>query len=325
MACVSCRDDDVTSSTDGLSSTSAVSGATSSHASAASSSSGSGGAGGSSSSASTSTGEGGSGGAPTGTRVRIVAANLTSGDLQSYDPGQGKRILAGIQGDVVLLQEFNQGNNSAGALTDLVEEVCGMDCSYVRGPDAQIPNGIVSRFTVVASGSWVDALVDNRSFVWARLDVPGDADLWAVSVHLLTSSASERASEAATLLSHLDAVVSPGDRVVIGGDFNTTSRTEAALTTLDPMFSIAGPYPADQAGDETTNETRAHPYDWVLPNDALAAVSIPAVIGTSTFAHGAVIDTRVYQPLSDIAPAQMGDSGAPSMQHMAVVRDFSLE
>ena len=28
------------------------------------------------------------------------------------------------------------------------------------------------------------------------------------------------------------------------------------------------------------------------------------------------------QPLSELPPAQPGDSGAPNMQHMAVVRDF---
>ncbi len=48
--------------------------------------------------------------------VRVVAANLTSGNYQSYSPdngnhsnpeGAGARILAGLRPDVVLVQEFN--------------------------------------------------------------------------------------------------------------------------------------------------------------------------------------------------------------------------
>lgn len=227
---------------------------------------------------------------------------------------------------MVLLQEFNIGANSDDDITSMVEEVCGMDCSYVRGPTAQIPNGIITRFAVVESGSWTDNLVDNRTFVWARLDVPGSADLWAVSVHLLTSNATDRASEASALLTQLQAVVPSGDYMVIGGDFNTTSRTEAALANLGAQFAVDGPYPTDQSGDDTTNVTRSHPYDWVLPSDALSSRAIPVVLGASTtFAHGAVIDTRVYTPIGDLAPAVAGDSGAPSMQHLAVVRDFALE
>jgi len=35
-----------------------------------------------------------------------------------------------------------------------------------------------------------------------------------------------------------------------------------------------------------------------------------------------VFDSRVFQPLADVAPIQPGDSAAPNMQHMAIVRDF---
>jgi hypothetical protein len=48
------------------------------------------------------------------------------------------------------------------------------------------------------------------------------------------------------------------------------------------------------------------------------------LIGPSSFADGAVVDTRVFDPISDLAPALATDSGAPSMQHMAVVRDVVL-
>src|SRR5689334_16517688 len=50
----------------------------------------------------------------TGTvRVRVMAGNLTSGNNQSYDPGEGIRIFQGTHPDVALVQEFNYGTNSA--------------------------------------------------------------------------------------------------------------------------------------------------------------------------------------------------------------------
>jgi hypothetical protein len=71
-----------------------------------------------------------------------------------------------------------------------------------------------------------------------------------------------------------------------------------------------------------TNEPRSKPYDWVLADDELSALEVPVLMGLSVFPAGAVIDTRVYSPLSEIALALSSDSGAPSMQHMAVIRDF---
>lgn len=269
----------------------------------------------------------GTGGAlPTGTRVRLVAANLSSGNIQSYDAGHGARILQGIHGDVLMMQEFNEGANTDSDFTSLVDTICGMDCTYVRGPGTQqIPNGIVTRYPVIASGSWVDANVQNRDFVWAHLDVPGPIDLWAISVHLLTSNETDRAAEGASLASLIQTNIPVGDYVVLGGDFNTKVRTEPVVMNLDPIFDVAAPYPADQNANDQTSGNRSRPYDWVLVSDALRARQLPAVIKTSTFASGAVIDTRVYVPLSDIAPALIDDSASPNMQHMAVVKDFALE
>jgi len=44
-------------------------------------------------------------------RLRLVAANTTSGTQQSYDPGHGIRIFQGLKPDVVMIQEFNYGDN----------------------------------------------------------------------------------------------------------------------------------------------------------------------------------------------------------------------
>lgn len=270
-------------------------------------------------------GIGTSGSGLTGGRLRVVAANLTSGNQQSYDLGHGVRILQGLDADVVLLQEMNIGNNSPAEMASLVDDICNGDCKYVRGPDAEIPNGVLTRLPILECGSWPDPQVSNRDFVWARIDVPGDADLWAISVHLLSSSAQNRDLEATALLAHIASNVPSQDLVVLGGDLNTNNRTEAGVTTLSSMFDTSAPYPADHGGGEMTNAPRSRPYDWVLADSELEALEIPVTIGLSVFTAGAVIDTRVYMPLSEIAPALLGDSDAPSMQHMAVVKDYQLD
>jgi hypothetical protein len=36
-----------------------------------------------------------------------MAANLSSGNNQSYDPGEGARIFQGLKPDIVMIQELN--------------------------------------------------------------------------------------------------------------------------------------------------------------------------------------------------------------------------
>ena len=106
-------------------------------------------------------------------RLRIMAANLTTGNYQSYeDPA--KRIFQGLQPDVVLIQEFNVGDNTAQETTAFVSDAFGSSFSWFREPgNEQIPNGIISRWPILASGEWNDPEVSNRDFAWARLDIPG--------------------------------------------------------------------------------------------------------------------------------------------------------
>ncbi len=257
-------------------------------------------------------------------RLRIMAGNITSGNKQSYDPGEGIRIFQGLKPDIALIQEFNYGDNSATAVRGFVNTAFGSAYSYWRESGAQIPNGVVSRYPIIAAGNWVDPKVSNRSFVWAHIDLPGPQDLWAVSVHLLTSSAANRNAEATALLAELAKVVTPGEYIVVGGDFNTDTRTEAVVSTFGSILNAAAPYPADAAGNGNTNASRAKPYDWVLASPNLSMLMTPVVIGTHSFTSGLVVDSRVYTPLSEIAPVLVGDSGAINMQHMAVVKDFLL-
>ena len=259
-----------------------------------------------------------------GWRLRVMAANTTSGNRQSYDPGEGLRIFQGVHPDVALIQEFNYGDNSDTAIRGFVNTAFGASFSYYRERGAQIPNGVASRYPILASGSWTDPRVSNRSFVWAHIDLPGTKDLWAVSVHLLTSSASNRDNEAKALVADIEKTVPAGDYLVIGGDFNTGSRTEACVVTLSKIVSNGAPYPADNAGNVNTSASRSKAYDWVMASPSLRSLATSVVIGGRSFASGLVVDSRVYTPLSDIAPVKATDSAALNMQHMAVVEDFLL-
>jgi endonuclease/exonuclease/phosphatase family metal-dependent hydrolase len=256
--------------------------------------------------------------------VRLMAANITSGNLQSYDPGHGIRIFQGTKPDVVMIQEFNYGDNSATAIRQFVNTAFGTSFAYYREGGAQIPNGVISRWPIIASGEWDDNQVSNRDFAWARIDVPGPKDLWVVSVHLLTSSSSVRNTEATNLVNFIKANIPTGDYLAIGGDFNTGSRSEACFSTFSQVVTTAAPYPADRNGNTNTNASRASPYDHVLVDSDLRQYQVATMIGGSTFSAGLVADTRVYSPISEISPALSADSGATNMQHMAVIKDFLI-
>lgn len=257
-------------------------------------------------------------------RVRLLAGNITSGNKQSYEEGSGIRIFQALIPDVVMIQEFNYKNNSAGELREFVDVAFGKQFSFSRG-GGQIPNGIVTRFPIISSGEWIDPRVTNRSFAWAQIDVPGKKDLWAVSVHLLTSSSTERKLEGDALTAFIQTNVPAGAYVVIGGDFNTDMRSEELLPALAPVVTIPATFPDDGAGNGNTSTNRSKPYDWVLVDGALNTKEVPLVIKSKSFPTGLVFDTSVYTPLSDLMPPLLGgESKATNMQHMAVARDFEL-
>jgi endonuclease/exonuclease/phosphatase family metal-dependent hydrolase len=257
--------------------------------------------------------------------LRVMNGNLTSGNDQAYEQ-PGIDIFAGAHPDIAMVQEFNVGGNTTAELNGFVTAAFGSDAVYFResGSGFQIPNGIVSHYPILASGSFTDPNVSNRGFAWAEISLPNGKHLWAYSLHLLTSSATNRNSEAVALVADIQAQVPAGDYIAIGGDFNTATRSEACVTTLSAVTVTAGPYPLDNAGNDNTSTNRNEPHDWVLASSNLDSLSTAADFGTDSFAHGLVIDTRVYTPLTDLAPAVVGDSGASGMQHMGVVRDFAL-
>jgi endonuclease/exonuclease/phosphatase family metal-dependent hydrolase len=255
--------------------------------------------------------------------VRVMAANLTSGSNQSYDPGEGLRIFEGLKPDVVLIQEFNYGANGDADARAMVDKAFGADFSYYREAN-QLPNGVISRFPIAQSGTWTDPAVANRGFVWAKITAPGSRPLWAVSLHLLTTSGTNRDTEATALVAQIKTTVPDGDYLVVGGDLNTDTRTEPCMTTLGQVVGTAAPFPDDGKGNDFTSGTRTKPHDWVMADPDLAARQVPTVYGANAFAHGLVFDSRVYTPLADVAPILATDCAASNMQHMAVVKDFNL-
>ncbi|MDA7862743.1 hypothetical protein N9134_00225 [Akkermansiaceae bacterium] len=257
-----------------------------------------------------------------------MAANITSGNFQSYDPGHGIRIFEALDPDIVLIQEFNYLSNTDTQLDIFVAETFGAEFSYVEEgkSSGQIQNGVISRYPILQSGIWDDADMSNREFVWAQIDVPGDANLWVVSVHFKASSGSEsrRTGEAEQLAGYITANVPAADYVVIGGDFNAQNRNEEFLTKLSPIVKVTAPWPVDRNGNGNTNSGRSKPYDWVMVEPDLDALEVPTVLGSRSYANGLVFDSRVYIPIGDVAPVLAADSGVAGMQHMAVMKTFDL-
>jgi len=266
--------------------------------------------------------------------VRVMAANLSSGSYQRYETA-GLNILKGLQPDIVAIQEFNVSNtfgvNTTAALSNMVATTFGTNFVYFRetGSGYTIPNGIISRYPFVTNGtgSWVDSDtgVNDRGFAWARIDLPGTNDLYVVSVHLKASSdsATRRAAEASELKALISTNFPTNAWIIVAGDFNLYSETEAAIVTLKTFLSDS-PVPADQNGDPDTNRGRDERYDRVLPSFSLTNTLTPVVLPSHTFPNGLVFVSTNYVPLSDVAPVQYADSTASNMQHMGVVKDFRI-
>ncbi|TAL05569.1 MAG: hypothetical protein EPO07_03345, partial [Verrucomicrobia bacterium] len=264
--------------------------------------------------------------------LRVMASNLSSGSNQRYE-SPGLDILQGLKPDVVAMQEFNVSNsfgiNTTAALSNMVATTFGTNFVYFRETGYTIPNGIISRYPISNSGSWLDndSGVNDRGFAWAQIDLPGTNDLYVVSVHLKASSGSanevRRAAEADELKDLITTNFPSGAWIVVAGDMNLYSDTEAAITTFKTFLSDS-PVPVDQAGDPDTNAGRSERYDRVLPSFSMTNTLTSVVLPSHTFPNGLVFDSRIYTPLTDVPPVVSGDSGAVNMQHMGVVKDFQI-
>ncbi len=262
---------------------------------------------------------------------RVMAANITTGNNQRYE-GPGLRIFQALKPDIVAVQEFNYAStNGAGistpaAIREMINAGFGGDFVYYResGTGYTIPNGIISRWPVRDSGTWDDIQVPDRGFAWAQVDIPGPKDLFVVSVHLHSSGgSSSRAIEAASVRSLIQSNFPPDAFIVVAGDLNTDTRTETAVATFKTFLSDDA-VPADQAGDPDTNQSRAKPYDYLLPSFNFASNQTATFIGTHRFPNGLVFDSDVLPLLFPTNVVFINDSTAVNMQHMAVIKDFRV-
>lgn len=262
--------------------------------------------------------------------VRVMAANL-NGNTQSYQPF-AIRIFQGTKPDVVAIQEFNYtstnglGVNTPAAMREMIDTAFGTNFYYYREPftgNGDIPNGIISRYPILTNASWPDTVQTspNRGFAWAQIDLPGTNDLYIVSVHLLTSSASNRKAETDNLKVLMQANFPANAWIVVAGDFNADPRTEACVTDYNGYLTDF-PIPVDQNGNSNTSMARSTPHDYVLPSLTFTNFETPTVMPSRSFPSGQVFDSRVYTPLTDVTPVLIDDSS--NAQHMAVMKDFLI-
>jgi endonuclease/exonuclease/phosphatase family metal-dependent hydrolase len=257
----------------------------------------------------------------TNINLRVMAANL-NGDSQKIEPF-AIRIFQGLKPDVVAIQEFNYLSSSPADIRAFVDMALGTNFVYFREGGYSIPNGIISRYPILAAGTWNDIEVANRGFAWAKVELPGTNHLYVVSVHFLTTSPSVRARQASNLKTLIQANFPTNAWIVVAGDMNTDSRSEAAISTFTTFLSDS-PIPTDAVtgGNPDTNNGRNKPFDYVLPSYNFAALQTNTVFASFSFPKGLVFDSRVYTPLSDVAPVLFSDSGYG--QHMGVLKDFHI-
>lgn len=249
--------------------------------------------------------------------LTIATANLSDNTSQAYEE-PGIRILQALRPDIVGIQEFNYKD---GTSQDLAHRIFGTDYHFAREKGgARLPNGILSRYPILAHGQWTDPYVLNRTFAWATIGIPGAKPLHVVSVHLVQNRADRRIPEARHLLQLIRDSFPEDDYVVLCGDFNIPTREAKALAELTQWF-VDVHHPADQEGNKNTSANRTRPYDFVLPNPALARHHVPTVLGGTEFPDGLIFDTRLWNPPP--APAEWEDTSR-DMQHLPVMKTFQI-
>lgn len=247
----------------------------------------------------------------------IATANLSDNTTQAYEE-PGIRILRALRPDVLAIQEFNYARGGPAAL---VRRIFGRGGHFARETDgARLPNGIVSRWPVRTSGHWADSQVADRSFAWATLAIPGPKPLHVVSVHLLQKRSDRQLRQTQQLLRNILESFPSDDYIVLCGDFNLARRQSDVLAALAPGFDDSR-QPADQEGNPNTSVARTRPYDYVLPNSALARCQIPTVLGGLAFPDGLVFDSRLWN--LPPPPAEWEDS-ARNLQHLPVMKTFRI-
>ena len=273
--------------------------------------------------------------APKTRKLRIMSANTTTSDAQLYEE-PGMNMFYAMDPDIILIQEFAK---SADDVVSKLKEHFHTDYHYYVGRGG-IGNGIIVKGDLKIKETYsmrsVVPSITDRQYEAAIIDLPGDKDMIAVSLHLYTKCNDEndvkaeqehpsQLSEYPAVAEFIQSILNTGDYyVAVGGDFN--SKTNQYVNQhWSSLLATNITYPRDQEGNYNTNAARRWHYDWVLVDPKFQTYSVPTVIGDQEYPYGYVLDSRVQNPLSYIAPVTYGDSSAPKMQHMPVVRDFVIE
>jgi endonuclease/exonuclease/phosphatase family metal-dependent hydrolase len=258
--------------------------------------------------------------------IKITAANITSGNQQSYQ-GPGIRIFQALKPDIALVQEFNYNN---GTIRQLIDTAFGKNY-YICEGDGQIPNGIVSKWPIIKCDFWDDPNISNRDLDYAIIDIPGNKDILAVSVHLHTKPHSDQVTAGRVIADKIYEIKqkNPGKYYyVVGGDFNGSSAVSSSSFGAHKSFAINDAYPVSKSGKSGTNASRSKHYDWVLVSPDLSPYQVSTNYGSFKYPHGLVFDSREYSQKeldNNFSPVKTSDSGATNMQHMSVTKDFEIK
>ncbi len=264
--------------------------------------------------------------------LRIMSWNVTK--LSRKAGVETVRIIQGLAPDVALLQEWYVGYPVRDDIEGWIEAAFGDGFSYHRADSGYFKNGIVSRWPITASGSWPDLQKPNYNHDWAIIDIPGPIDLQIVSAHLDASDQDVKIGQIKDIIDYIEANFSNSHDQMLGGDFNTTKRTSEPIPTLldeanwtdSCWVTISDGTPQDQNGDDDTNLNRTFNYDWLVPNTLLGAQIMPLDLGGDggPYLGGIVFDSRVFTPLSAVAPIQLGDTDNGAQDHCPVVKSYDI-
>jgi len=198
--------------------------------------------------------------------LKIMTANVSK--VGTYAGDSGIRIFQGMEPDIVMLQEWVL--DPIESYRDYVDEAFGAEFYYYLGKSTgtgfgYMPNGIVSRWEIQTVGSWEDTSVTpsaDNDFAWAQIDLPGNNDLLAVSVHLKADAgeAARRLAQAQVIKDYVEnsLVYNPSSSfLVVAGDLNAESEYEWCIQTFATFLEPTANRPRDRKGDKTP--TRSGP------------------------------------------------------------------
>jgi hypothetical protein len=264
--------------------------------------------------------------------LRIMSWNVTK--LSRKAGIETVRIIQGLAPDVALIQEWYVDYPVRDDIEGWVEAAFGDGFSYHRAESGYFKNGIVSRWPITASGSWPDLQKPNYNHDWAIIDIPGPTDLQIVSAHLDASDQNVKIGQIKDIIDYIELNFSNSHYLMLGGDFNTANRNSEPIPTLldeanwsgSCWVTISDGTPQDQNGDDDTNLNRSYNYDWLVPNTLLGARITPLDLGGDggPYLGGIVFDSRVFTPLSAVAPILYGDTANGDQDHCPIVKSYDI-